>query len=276
MKRTHPAAGGRGAGRKRRLRYHFTFPPPNPLMSMSFMQEKLDAVPGAVPVGCMLLLAARPATDVADEGHRHARRDAARQHEERGAARRARAREYGRGGGCPRRSNVPLSQLAGRAAEPREAVGRPVIVYCEPRGRSRNVGSATGAAGHHRHPTTLPAYAPGGTRACRGNSSIRHSITDVRDAVCPYCVQASACCGARARATSTKLRVDLEPALRRAMMERPAAAPCRRSTSATPTSAATTTWSRSTGKGSSTACSPAGRGILSPSSRVAATRGCRR
>ncbi len=39
-------------------------------------------------------------------------------------------------------------------------------------------------------------------------------------AVCPYCVQAERLLRAKGVADITKLRVDLEPALRQAMMER--------------------------------------------------------
>ena len=46
------------------------------------------------------------------------------------------------------------------------------------------------------------------------------SITMYATAVCPYCVQAERLLRAKGVADITKLRVDLEPALRRAMMER--------------------------------------------------------
>jgi glutaredoxin 3 len=46
------------------------------------------------------------------------------------------------------------------------------------------------------------------------------SITMYATAVCPYCVQAERLLRAKGAADITKLRVDLEPALRRAMMER--------------------------------------------------------
>jgi len=54
--------------------------------------------------------------------------------------------EYG-AGRLPKAVNVPLSQLAGRAAELGKLSGRPVIVYCERGGRSRNVGSALAQQG---------------------------------------------------------------------------------------------------------------------------------
>ena len=46
------------------------------------------------------------------------------------------------------------------------------------------------------------------------------SITMYATAVCPYCVQAERLLRAKGVADITKLRVDLEPRLRQAMMER--------------------------------------------------------
>ena len=46
------------------------------------------------------------------------------------------------------------------------------------------------------------------------------SITMYATAVCPYCVQAERLLRAKGVADITKLRVDLEPGLRQAMMER--------------------------------------------------------
>ena len=45
-------------------------------------------------------------------------------------------------------------------------------------------------------------------------------ITMYATAVCPYCVQAERLLRAKGVADITKLRVDLDPALRQAMMER--------------------------------------------------------
>jgi glutaredoxin 3 len=45
-------------------------------------------------------------------------------------------------------------------------------------------------------------------------------ITMYATAVCPYCVQAERLLRAKGVAEITKLRVDLDPALRRTMMER--------------------------------------------------------
>ena len=50
-------------------------------------------------------------------------------------------------GRLPRAINVPLSQLASRPPELGKLTGRPVIVYCERGGRSRNAGSALAKQG---------------------------------------------------------------------------------------------------------------------------------
>ena len=50
-------------------------------------------------------------------------------------------------GRLPKAVNVPLSQLASRAQELGKLSGRPIIVYCERGGRSRNVGSALAKQG---------------------------------------------------------------------------------------------------------------------------------
>jgi rhodanese-related sulfurtransferase len=49
--------------------------------------------------------------------------------------------EFGTGR-LPRAINVPLSQIGSRAQELSRLAGRPVIVYCERGGRSRNAGAA--------------------------------------------------------------------------------------------------------------------------------------
>ena len=54
--------------------------------------------------------------------------------------------EYG-AGRLPRAINVPLSQLASRGQELGKLTGRPVIVYCERGGRSRNAGAALAKQG---------------------------------------------------------------------------------------------------------------------------------
>jgi rhodanese-related sulfurtransferase len=54
--------------------------------------------------------------------------------------------EYG-AGRLPKSINVPLSQLATRAQDLGKLAGRPVIVYCERGGRSRNVGAALAKQG---------------------------------------------------------------------------------------------------------------------------------
>ena len=46
------------------------------------------------------------------------------------------------------------------------------------------------------------------------------AITMYATAVCPYCVQAERLLRAKGVASITKVRVDLDPALRRTMMER--------------------------------------------------------
>jgi len=54
-------------------------------------------------------------------------------------------------------------------------------------------------------------------------------------AVCPYCVRAERLLESKGVTTLEKIRVDLDPEQRMAMMEKPAAAPCHRFTSAIPT-----------------------------------------
>ena len=54
--------------------------------------------------------------------------------------------EYG-SGRLPHAINVPLSQLASRGPELGKLTGRPVIVYCERGGRSRNAGAALAKQG---------------------------------------------------------------------------------------------------------------------------------
>jgi glutaredoxin len=56
-------------------------------------------------------------------------------------------------------------------------------------------------------------------------------------AVCPYCIRAERLLEAKGVTALKKIRVDLDPEQRMTMMQRPAAAPCRKSISATPTSA---------------------------------------
>ena len=54
--------------------------------------------------------------------------------------------EYG-AGRLPKALNVPLSQIGSRAQELGKLTGRPVIVYCERGGRSRNAGTALAKQG---------------------------------------------------------------------------------------------------------------------------------
>jgi len=73
--------------------------------------------------------------------------------------------------------------------------------------------------------------------------------------MCPYCVQAERLLRAKGVTEIAKVRVDLEPARRVEMMEKTGRRTVRRSTLATRTSAATTTWSRSNTPASSARCS---------------------
>lgn len=58
--------------------------------------------------------------------------------------------------------------------------------------------------------------------------------------VCPYCMQAERLLKLRGVEQIEKVLIDRDPARREEMMTRTGAAQCRRSTSATPTSAVTT------------------------------------
>ena len=65
-------------------------------------------------------------------------------------------------------------------------------------------------------------------------------ITLYSTAICPYCVAAKNFLKSKGRSW-TEVRIDLDPAEREKMVALRAAPACRRSSSATPTSAATTT-----------------------------------
>jgi glutaredoxin len=83
-------------------------------------------------------------------------------------------------------------------------------------------------------------------------------------AVCPYCVRAEQLLTRKGVKDIEKVRVDLEPERRAEMMQKPASAPCRRSTSAKPMSAVATTSTNSTARASSIRCWRRRITILSP------------
>jgi len=141
-----PAFASQRGGAECRLRYHFTFPSPPAVTSMSFIQENWMLFLVLFLSGGMLLwpLVQRRMSPMKDVGNLGATQLVNTKNavllDVREPA------EYG-AGRLPRAINVPLSQLASRAQELGKLAGRPVIVYCERGGRSRNAGAALAKQG---------------------------------------------------------------------------------------------------------------------------------
>ena len=128
--------------------------------------------------------------------------------------------EYG-AGRLPKALNVPLSQIGSRAPELGKLTGRPVDRVLRARGAQPQRRRRAGEAGHHRRLQSrrrlprLEGCGPSG-----GAMTWRRRSRCTRPRSARTASRPSACSRAKGVADITKLRVDLDPALRRTMMDR--------------------------------------------------------
>lgn len=142
--------GRNSSGRKRAIRYHFTFDPALcsdfTLPIMQFIQNNWPLILVLITSGAMLLwpLVGRRFSSVREVGALQATQLINRQNAVLLDLRDSKDFEAAH---VPNAVNIPLSQLGGRAGELGKLTSRPLIAYCDRGARSRGAGSVLSKLG---------------------------------------------------------------------------------------------------------------------------------